>query len=132
MGITVPTVPSHDRLRAFLPRVVTPPALNVSKGCERRRRFYMEAVLIQPLFIGGVAILLYVAAGAIYRLYLSPIAKFPGPKLTALTLWYEFYYDVIRKGKFHWRIKEMHEKYGESFLVCIVLALLVTLNLQAR
>ena len=55
---------------------------------------------------------LYIVSGAIYRLYFSPIAKFPGPKLAALTLWYEFYYDVIKKGRYAWEIKKMHEKYG--------------------
>jgi hypothetical protein len=40
--------------------------------------------------IGAVLVLLYVVGGAIYRLYLSPLAKFPGPKLAALTLWYSF------------------------------------------
>jgi hypothetical protein len=37
---------------------------------------------------------------------------FPGPKLAALTLWYEFYYDVIKGGKYTWEIGRMHEKYG--------------------
>jgi hypothetical protein len=38
--------------------------------------------------IGTVLVLLYVVGGAVYRLYLSPLAQFPGPKLAALTLWY--------------------------------------------
>lgn len=56
--------------------------------------------------------IVYLLGLAIYRLYLSPIAKVPGPKLAALTLWYEFYYDVVKQGRYTWRIGEMHEKYG--------------------
>jgi len=57
--------------------------------------------------------LLYCIAGVIYRLYLSPLAKFPGPKLAAATLWYEAYYDVVKKGQYTFKIKELHKKYGE-------------------
>jgi cytochrome P450 len=46
------------------------------------------------------------------RLFLSSISKFPGPKLAAATYWYEFYYDIILGGKYIWKIKEFHEKYG--------------------
>lgn len=60
----------------------------------------------------------YIVAGAVYRLYFSPIAKFPGPKLAALTFWYEFYYDVVKKGRYAWEIKRMHEKYGMHSLSC--------------
>lgn len=49
---------------------------------------------------------------AIYRLYFSPLAKIPGPKLAGLTSWYEFYYDVILPGRYVFKIKELHEKYG--------------------
>jgi len=46
------------------------------------------------------------------RLFLSPLAKIPGPKLAAFTSWYEFYYDVIKPGKFVWHIQDLHIKYG--------------------
>lgn len=60
-----------------------------------------------------VAVALYVGAGIVYRLILSPIAKFPGPKLAAVTLWYEFYYDVIKQGQYTFKIREFHKQYGK-------------------
>lgn len=61
--------------------------------------------------LSGIAFL-YVAGVIVYRLYFSPLAKFPGPKLAAATLLYEFYYDVICRGQYTFKIKELHEKYG--------------------
>ncbi|MCJ1311414.1 hypothetical protein MMC25_005085 [Agyrium rufum] len=61
------------------------------------------------VFIGTI---LYVVLLGVYRLYLSPTAKFPGPTLAALTFWYEFYYDVILGGQYTFHIKELHDKYG--------------------
>jgi hypothetical protein len=49
-----------------------------------------------------------------YRLYLSPLAPFPGPFLAKITHWYEFYYNVIHIGKYYETIRDMHEKYGKS------------------
>ncbi len=46
------------------------------------------------------------------RLFLSPLAHIPGPKLAALTSWYEFYYDVVKPGRFVWKIKDLHAEYG--------------------
>jgi hypothetical protein len=54
----------------------------------------------------------YLIALAVYRLLLSPLAKFPGPKLAALTSWYEFYHDVVRHGKYTFEIADMHKNYG--------------------
>ncbi|KAF2207819.1 hypothetical protein CERZMDRAFT_114988 [Cercospora zeae-maydis SCOH1-5] len=54
----------------------------------------------------------HLASLAIYRLYLSPLAKFPGPKLAALTKWYEAYYEIIRNGQFSFHIEELHRQYG--------------------
>jgi hypothetical protein len=68
-------------------------------------------------FLFGVAAALlfcYSLCGALYRLVLSPIADFPGPRLAALSFWYEFYYDVILQGRYTWKIKELHERYGKT------------------
>ncbi|KAJ4290380.1 hypothetical protein N0V90_010596 [Kalmusia sp. IMI 367209] len=49
----------------------------------------------------------------IYRVYFHPLAKFPGPKLAALTFWYEFYYDVYPNHyQYGFKIKELHDRYG--------------------
>lgn len=50
---------------------------------------------------------------ALYRLCLSPVASIPGPRLAAITFWYEFYYDVWRKGQYTWKLKDLHKEYGK-------------------
>ena len=59
-----------------------------------------------------VGLLAYISYGAIWRLYLSPIAHIPGPRFAALTFWNEFYYDVVLGGKYTWKLLEYHEVYG--------------------
>ena len=56
---------------------------------------------------------LYLAGLVIYRLYLSPIAKFPGPKLAAATYLFEGYYDVVKRGKYTFKIRDLHAEYGQ-------------------
>ena len=75
---------------------------------------------LKSVAIGAGFLFLYFFWGAVYRLYFSPIAKFPGPKLAALTFWYEFYFDVVKRGRYTWEIGKMHEKYGLSRLPSIV------------
>ncbi len=65
----------------------------------------------------GVGALLYAIIGGIRRVYFSPLSIFPGPKLAALTLWNEFYWDVVKRGTFIWRIQDMHEKHGKPALI---------------
>jgi hypothetical protein len=58
-------------------------------------------------------VLLFAFAYAIVaRLYLSPLTKFPGPRLAALTKAYAFYFDVIKRGKLPWELIRLHEHYG--------------------
>jgi cytochrome P450 len=65
------------------------------------------------LEISVVGIVLYTLVLVVYRLYLSPVAHIPGPKLAALTHLYEGYYDVFgHQGRFLWKCKELHDRYG--------------------
>jgi hypothetical protein len=74
----------------------------------------MDSIL-KPTIILPVTLLLgYTILTTIYRLYFHPLAKFPGPKLAALTKWYEFYYDVVCRGQFTFKTQAMHKKYGST------------------
>lgn len=65
------------------------------------------------LALGALAVLTYLISLVIYRLYLSPISHIPGPKLAALTHFYESYYDVYpNKGQFMFHYMDLHKKYG--------------------
>ena len=71
-----------------------------------------HAIVRRP-FVSAIALLvLYTVCLYIYRLTLHPLAGFPGPRLAAMTLWYEFYHDFFRHGKYIFTIRDMHEKYG--------------------
>ena len=56
---------------------------------------------------------IWIVATTLYRLYISPLSRFPGPRLAALTSWYEFYHDCLKRGRFTWEIKRMHDQYGQ-------------------
>ena len=49
-----------------------------------------------------------------YRIWFHPLAKFPGPKLAAVSRLYEFWYQGIKRTEFPGKIKEMHKVYGLS------------------
>jgi hypothetical protein len=59
-------------------------------------------------------LVIYLVGLGLYRLYWSPLAGYPGPKLAALSNWYEFYYDVILQGKFTFHIRDLHKQYGRA------------------
>lgn len=70
---------------------------------------------VQVLTISTMSLAIYIFSLVLYRLYLSPVAAFPGPFLARTTHWYEFYYNYIRTGTYYQKIAEMHEKYGEIY-----------------
>ncbi|KAH7348389.1 cytochrome P450 [Rhexocercosporidium sp. MPI-PUGE-AT-0058] len=64
------------------------------------------------LLLFPVVLFFYSIYGVYYRLYLSPIADIPGPKLAAITRLYEAYYDLYLGGKYTFKIIELHKQYG--------------------
>ncbi|KUJ19996.1 putative cytochrome P450 [Mollisia scopiformis] len=57
-------------------------------------------------------LLIYGILLAIYRLVFSPLAGFPGPRIAAISGWYEVYYDVVQSGQYFYKISDLHDKYG--------------------
>jgi hypothetical protein len=55
-------------------------------------------------------------AGFVYKVFsslvLHPLAKIPGPKYAAITHYYQFYYDVLKRGRFPWELRRLHQVYG--------------------
>ena len=72
----------------------------------------MISLSSQASCLVGLAFLTYLVYHAVYRLYLSPLAKIPGPRPAALTGGYEMYYDLIQNARFPWKIEELHKQYG--------------------
>jgi hypothetical protein len=73
------------------------------------RSLSQVAVVLSGLY------LVYLIGVGIHRLYFSPYAKFPGPKLAGLTYGYMFYYDALGvKGQYIYKIQQLHEEYGTS------------------
>ncbi|OKP10347.1 Trichodiene oxygenase [Penicillium subrubescens] len=48
----------------------------------------------------------------VYNLFFHPLRHIPGPRLAAATYLPEFYYDVIKSGRYTRRIQQMHQQYG--------------------
>lgn len=66
------------------------------------------------MLIPSVAVL-YIVGILIYRLYIHPLAKFPGPKLAAATGWYETYHDLKNPGgQLMYKLHELHRTYGNG------------------
>lgn len=57
----------------------------------------------------ALTVAVYFMTMAFYRLFLHPLSHFPGPKLAAVSRWYEGYYDVVRNGQYTFKIAELHK-----------------------
>lgn len=61
-----------------------------------------------------LAWVIYRAALMLYNVSpYHPLHAFPGPRLAAMTLLYEFWYDFVCFGTYTREIKRMHDVYGK-------------------
>lgn len=67
------------------------------------------------LVVLAAAIASYTVVLATYRLFLHPLANVPGPKIAALTSWWEVYENVWKGGHLPFELKELHKTYGSLF-----------------
>ena len=96
-------VPRVFRCKSWIPNVVN---MEAFQGLTNIPKLYVQSGIV----IIGIS--LYLTGLIVYRLFLSPIAKIPGSKLSAATGWYETYYDVYKGGKFIFQIEKWHQQYG--------------------
>ena len=74
----------------------------------------MDITLSSGLVVALGLSCLYLGSLVIYRLWLSPLSHYPGPKLAALTQWVETYHELRGDGgQFIFKIDEWHDKYGK-------------------
>ena len=91
------------------------------KQTSRYQRFMMFSLIT---YLVSLPVILCVIQ-ALYRLYLHPLAKFPGPKFAAITEFWELYQDFFRKesGYLFLELDKLHGKYGRFKSSMIVLPL---------
>lgn len=78
---------------------------------------YQSVTAVTPLAwlaIIVTATLSYLVCLGVYRLYFSPLAGFPGPRLAALTQWVETYHELFNGdgGQFPFVYAKWHAQYG--------------------
>lgn len=71
-------------------------------------RLLLSSTLAKCL-LGLVAVQI---AKYVYRLTFHPLARFPGPRLAALTNIYGAYYDLSETRSYIKELPALHEKYG--------------------
>lgn len=85
-----------------------------SRHSKTTMSFKLEDIsLIQMLASFVAAFITYVVGRAVHRAYFSPLSRFPGPKLAAITYLYEFYYDWWLGGQYIFEIERLHKKHGQ-------------------
>ncbi|KAI1869857.1 hypothetical protein JX265_003309 [Neoarthrinium moseri] len=87
-------------------------AQNVSRQLQALPSIFETGCSIGDVAAGLVALMfVYRASVVVYRLFFSPLAKFPGPILAAATSWYEAFFDLWSQN-FPDVLSDLHDVYG--------------------
>jgi hypothetical protein len=72
-----------------------------------------------------LAALVWLTSIVLYRIYLHPLSKIPGPKLAAATHLYITYFNTTGGSKFYLQTEKLHQKYGTLYsrisLACLLI-----------
>ncbi|KAJ5292490.1 uncharacterized protein N7443_008443 [Penicillium atrosanguineum] len=72
----------------------------------------LETLKMTSLFsLATIALAAYLLWIILYNLYISPLSKYPGPKLAACTNLPNLYWTST--GQYHYKLKDLHDKYGD-------------------
>jgi hypothetical protein len=82
-----------------------------------------------PAFLSAAlaTLIAYAFYTVIYNVHFHPLAKFPGPPLARITIYWKAYIECIANRSFCHVLVELHERYGE---VVLSSGILVSTNMQ--
>ena len=71
-------------------------------------------VLLRLAAVSAAGLALWWVASALYRLYLHPLSRYPGPSVVAVSSsWYEWHWNYRKHGEMIFELERLHKKYGE-------------------
>jgi hypothetical protein len=93
-------------------------AATKSIGAEGYRAL-IDTAFSSAIGLAFILIIIYIFSRGIYNLYFHPLCKIPGPRVAAVSSFYDFWYDVVKGGTYLWEIRKMHEVYGNNLVPCV-------------
>jgi hypothetical protein len=79
-----------------------------------------KPVIASSLFV-AIALVTWLFQRTVYRLYLHPLSKYPGPTAAVATTAWKAYIECVLNRSFSHVLRELHERYGMSTSVVRVL-----------
>lgn len=72
--------------------------------------------MLNSLVAVAAALIAYFSYVIVYNVFLHPLAKFPGPLLARVTVYWKAYIECVLKKSFCDELRELHGRYGRPSL----------------